>query len=117
MEEQQRPQGKRKVRHSKEYIDSIIKLATLDGIPVHQVAEQSGLCSSQIYRWINKQKLEIARQDPASDVSVQAELRDVRRENEYLKKQLEFLKKAATYFASQSSSDSLSSGNTSGSTR
>jgi transposase len=107
---------RRKKRHRQQYIDSIVKLATIDKVPVHQLAEQSGVCPSQIYRWIHKQQLQVARQDPGSEASVQAELREVRRENEDLKEQVAFLKKAATYFASQSPSDISSSASTKQST-
>jgi len=43
---------------------------------------------------------------------VEEQLRAAQRENELLKKQVEFLKKAATYFASQNNSDISSSENT-----
>jgi transposase len=98
--------------HSQQYIDSIIKLVKIDGLPVSQVAQQTGLRANMIYRWLQKQELAAARRDPTSVVAVEEQLRAAQRENELLKKQVEFLKKAATYFASQSSSDISSSGNT-----
>lgn len=108
-QEQQGSQRKRRARHEPQWIDSLVKLVTIDGRSVYDVAEQAGVCPSQVYRWVNKQKIKQARQDPSSEQSLRAELREVRRELDYYKKQAAFLKKAATYFASQSNSDSPSS--------
>lgn len=101
-----------KKHHSRQYIDSILKLVKVDGLPVSQVAQQAGLRANMIYRWLRRQELEAARQDPTSAVAVEEQLRAAQRENELLKKQVEFLKKAATYFASQNNSDISSSENT-----
>ena len=117
MDAQQEAVRKKKIRHSQDWIDSLVKLVTIDGMSAYDVAEQAGVAPSQVYRWVNKHKIREARKDSSSEAAIVAELRDVRRENEYLKKQVEFLKKAATYFASQSSSDSLSSESITGSTK
>jgi transposase len=104
-------------RHDPQFIESILKLIQVDGMSVAQVSRQSGIRSNQIYRWLNKQAIAQARKDPASDVAQQQRTNELLRENQYLRKQVEFLKKAATYFASQSSSDSSSSNSTTEHTR
>lgn len=109
MEASQEAIGKKKVHHSPEFIDSIIKLATVDRLPVYQIAQQTGIRAGQIYRWINKHKLQIARNEPNSSPWLESQLREVSRERDYLKKQVEFLKKAASYFASQNVNDLSSS--------
>jgi transposase len=99
-------------RRDPQFIASILKLVQVDQMPVAQVARQAGIRPGQIYRWLNKQAIAQARQDPASDVAQQQRLNELVRENQYLKKQVEFLKKAASYFASQSGSDLPSSSST-----
>jgi transposase-like protein len=96
-------------RHDPQFIESILKLVQVDHMPVAQVAGQAGISPKQIYRWLQKQALVQARQDPASDAAQQQRMRELERENQYLKKQVEFLKKAASYFAAQNTSDLPSS--------
>lgn len=109
--------SKQRKRHDPQFIDSILKLVQIDHLPVAQVARQAGVRPGQIYRWLNKQALTQARQDPASDEAQQQHLKELERENQYLKKQVEFLKKAASYFAAQSTSDLLASPSMPASTR
>lgn len=104
-------------RHDPQFVASILKLIQIDGMSVAQVSRQSGIRSNQIYRWLNKQAIAQARQDPASEAAQQQRTQELLRENQYLKKQVEFLKKAATYFASQSESDLSSSSSTTENTR
>lgn len=99
-------------RRDPQFIDSILQLVQVDHMPVTQVASQAGVSPKQIYRWLQRQAIQQARQDPASDAAQQQRLRELERENQYLKKQVEFLKKAASYFAAQSTSDLLSSEST-----
>lgn len=96
-------------RHDPQFIESVLKLVQVDHLPVAQVASQAGISPKRIYRWLQRQAIQQARQDPASDIAQQQRLRELERENQYLKKQVEFLKKAASYFAAQSTSDLLSS--------
>lgn len=103
---------KKNTRHDPQFIDSILKLVQIDHLPVAQVAHQAGIRPNLIYRWLNKQALAQARQDPASDAAQQKRLKELERENQHLQKQVEFLKKAASYFAAQNTSDLLSSVNT-----
>lgn len=86
-------------RHSAEFRANIVRLVKVDGMCVADVSRQSGVRANQIYRWIKKLKLLEARQDPASNEAKDLELTRLQRENQYLKKQVDFLKKAAAYFA------------------
>jgi transposase len=85
--------------HSAEFIANIVKLVKVDGLPVAQVSRQSGIRANQVYRWIRHRELQAARQDPTSNESRELELARLQRENQHLKKQVDFLKKAAAYFA------------------
>ena len=95
--------------HDRQFIESIIKLVRTDRMSVAQVSQQTGLRRNLIYRWLAKYDLEQARQDPTSEASRELDNLQLRRENEELKRQVEFLKKAATYFASQNHDDLSSS--------
>jgi transposase len=104
-------------RQSREFIESVIKLVKVDQVPVAEVSQRTGIRRGQIYRWLAKHDLEQARKHPGSDASLRDEAQRLRKENELLKKQVDFLKKAATYFASQNNDDSSSSGSTLGSAK
>jgi transposase len=86
-------------RHSAEYIANIVKLVKVDHMAVSDVARQTGIRTNMIYRWVHKHELVEARKDPTSDAAKDAELARLQRENQHLKKQVDFLKKAAAYFA------------------
>ncbi len=87
---QQASNGQSRKRHSAEYIANIVKLVTIDQMAVSEVARQTGIRANQIYRWVHKHELVEARKDPASDEAKNLELARLQRENQYLKKQVDF---------------------------
>ena len=68
--------------------------------PVAIVAKELGINESTLGNWVNLYRREHAGEEPPLSVSDRARLREVERENRELKMQVEFLKKAAAYFAS-----------------
>ena len=68
--------------------------------PVAIVAKELGINESTLGNWVNIYRREHAGEEPPLSVSDRARLREVERENRELKMQVEFLKKAAAYFAS-----------------
>ena len=69
--------------------------------PVAIVAKELGINESTLGNWVNIYRREHAGEEPPLSVSDRARLREVERENRELKMQVEFLKKAAAYFASE----------------
>lgn len=90
---------------SRQFKFEIMKLHHEDGISVKILAEKFNLKPSTIYTWIETYRMYgkdafvgTGRQRPED-----AELRKLRKENEYLKMQNELLKKLAAYRAKQES--------------
>lgn len=101
---------KMKRTYSKEFKVKACQLVTEEGIKAKVVAEKLGIHEVMLYRWISEYKTDGAEafvgtghQKPGD-----AELRKLRKENEYLKMENEILKKAAAYFAKESGSESNS---------
>jgi len=98
-----------KKHHSAEFIESIVSMVKIDRMTVAEVSRRSGVRANQIYRWIQKYELVQARQDPTSTQTKDRRMIELVHENQHLKKQVEFFKKAAAYFASQNVNDMSSS--------
>ena len=91
-------------RYSKEFKLEAIRLAEESDKPVTQVARELGLRVNQIYKW--KQQLE-AKGEAAfpgggRQAGLEGENARLRRELAAAREEVEILKKAAKYFASES---------------
>ena len=86
---------------SKEFKVKACELVLKDGIKHAVVAEKFGINKIMLYRWIDEYETygEKAFVGKGYQRSEEAELRRLRKENEYLKMENEILKKAAAYFA------------------
>lgn len=99
--------AKKKVhRYTEEFRRHAVSLADQQGKTAREVAESLGIHVNQIYNWrtqfskLSKKQFKIHEGvDYVKDESV--ELRQLKHENAALKKENEFLKKAAAYFANQ----------------
>jgi transposase len=78
-----------------------VKMVIETSRPVAIVAKELGINESTLGNWVNLYRREHAGEEPPLSVSDRARLREVERENRELKMQVEFLKKAAAYFASE----------------
>ena len=67
--------------------------------PVAQVARDLGINEGTLGNWVNTYRREHAGEEPALDVSERARLREAERQLRELRMENEFLKKAAAYFA------------------
>ena len=90
---------------SREFKKEIMRLHCEDGISVKVLSERYALPEGTIYTWRRQYRMYgedafvgCGRQRPAD-----AELRRVKKENEYLKMQVELLKKVAAYQAQKES--------------
>jgi transposase len=100
--------GKQRRRFSREFKVEAVRLATEGGKPLARVARELGVRADLLREW--KRQVTARPGAPATDVfpgagqlaSSDEELRRLRRENEGLRQEHEFLKKAAAYFAKAS---------------
>jgi transposase len=93
------PEHRRKF--SPEYREEAIKMVIETSRPIAQVARDLGINEGTLGNWVNAWRKEHADEEPPLLVSERARLREAEREVRELRMQVEFLKKAAAFFASQ----------------
>lgn len=84
---------------TKEFKEEAVKLITEQGYSYAEAGRNLGVNPNQLSRW--RRETEEDSGDPGSAVSLQAELKRLRKENKRLKLEREILKKAATFFAKE----------------
>ena len=87
--------------YTKEFKEKACELVLKEGIKPAVVADKLGINKVMLYRWIDEYQThgEEAFVGKGHQRSADAELRQLRKENERLKMENEILKKAAAYFA------------------
>jgi transposase-like protein len=91
------PQHRRKF--SPEFKEEAVKMVVETSRPTAQVAKELGIHEATLGNWVNAYRREHADDEPALTVSERARLRELEREARELRMENEFLKKAAAYFA------------------
>jgi len=95
--------GKRR-EFTPEFKQEAVRLVTASGRPISHVARELRVRPDQLRHW----KQQLARADgealpgPVPGEPAEPELRRLRRENEVLRQERDFLKKAAAFFAKES---------------
>jgi len=79
-----------------------VRLSRESGRPVAQVARELGISDNVLYRWRSEQQVESQGRTRQAVRVEQDELTRLRRENETLRKERDFLKRAAAFFARES---------------
>lgn len=92
--------ARRKPRYTVEFKREALGLLRKSGKTVPVVAAELGVAKSALYRW-QREPAGTPESKRARAISVEEELRQLRRENQRLKMEQEFLKKAAAFFAKQ----------------
>jgi len=99
--------------YSREFVTRAVDLAAQSDRPIAETARDLGIQYGTLYDWMRKagktqKKLDAAAATPApapkqprDDAAMQVELARLRRELEEVKKERDFLKKAAAFFAQQ----------------
>ena len=83
--------------------NKIIKLRIQDGRTITSLSEEYGIPHSTISHWVKKYRLHAAENEAqAKQLADMEELRRLQIENAELKKENDFLKKAAAFFAKES---------------
>src|SRR5680860_592446 len=89
----------RRKKFSPEYREEAVKLVIDSSRPIAQVARELGLNEGTLGNWVNTYRREHAGDEPPLDISERARLRESERALRDVKMENEFLKKAAAYFA------------------
>jgi transposase len=69
--------------------------------PIAHVAREIGVNETSLGNWVREYREKHADNEPALQLSERARLRELERENRELKMKVEFLSKAAAYFAAE----------------
>jgi len=86
---------------SSEFKDEAVKMVIETSRPIARVAKELGINEGTLGNWVSAYRREHAGEEPPITVSERVRLRESEREIRELKMQVEFLKKAAAYFASE----------------
>jgi len=94
-------------RYSREFKLEVVRRVQEMGRTQAQVAEELGVSANTINRWMKqfRQEKDEAFPGKGRQTSQAALISRLRRENERLRKERDFLKKTAKYFAAKSESD------------
>jgi transposase-like protein len=85
--------------YSPEFKEEAVKAVIETSRPIAQVAKELGIHEATLGNWVNAYRREHAGDEPPLNVSERARLRELEREARELRMENEFLKKAAAYFA------------------
>ena len=97
-------EGKRtRRRYTPEYKAEAVKLVRQSGKTVHAVARDLGLIPTVLRRWVRQAEIDSG-SGPSGALTTQEreELAKLRRENQTLRMERDFLKKTAAWFAKES---------------
>ncbi|WP_346294435.1 transposase [Sphaerothrix gracilis] len=85
-----------------------VRIVEESGKPISRVAKEMGLTESALRNWVKQSKIDQqgARQGPLTSEE-REELNSLRRELKRVRMERDFLKKAATFFAKESSNPSV----------
>ena len=89
----------RRKSFSPEYREEAVKMVIDASRPIAQVAREVGVNPGTLGNWVNVYRRDHAGDEPALDLSERARLREAERQLREVKMENEFLKKAAAYFA------------------
>lgn len=92
--------GKRR-NYSAEFKAEAVRLVIDTSRPVAQVARELGIVEQTLGSWVNEHRRLHAGDEPELSVQDRARLRELERENREIRIENEFLKKAAAYFAKE----------------
>ncbi len=86
-------------KFSPEFKDEAVRLVIDASRPIAQVARELGINEGTLGNWVNLYRKEHAGEEPPLNVSERVRLQEAERELRELRMENEFLKKAAAYFA------------------
>jgi len=87
-----------------EFRAEAIRLARTSGKPRAQIARELGLTGETLRLWVKQADLDDGKRHDGLTSEEQAELRQLRKENRILREEREILRKAAAFFARETTS-------------
>ena len=94
---------RKRKNYTQEFKEEAVKLITEQGYSFAEAGRNLGVNPNLLSRWKRDMEGDSNRDlSPASAVSVQSELKRLRKENKQLRMEREILKKAAAFFAKES---------------
>ncbi len=95
---------KKQERYTAEFRESAVKLAVESDQPISKTADELGVNQNTLHTWIRKYHRPKQKPvDRVEDEHLYEELKRLRKENKRLVEERDILKKAAAYFARESS--------------
>jgi transposase-like protein len=86
-------------KYSPEFREEAVKLALESSRAIAEVARELGVNEGTLGNWVNKYRRDHAGEEPPLEMHERARLRELEREVRDMRMENEFLKKAAAYFA------------------
>lgn len=86
-------------KYSPEFRAEAVKLVQETQRPVSQVAQELGVNTETLREWVKKHQREHEKNNPDLNLNERARLKELERINREQAMEIEFLKKAAAYFA------------------
>jgi len=93
---------RRRRNYTQEFKEEAVKLITEQGCSFAETGRNLGVNPNLLSRWKRDIEGDSGKLSPASAVSIQSELKRLRKENKRLRMEREILKKAAAFFAKES---------------
>ena len=90
---------RRNGKYSPEYRDEAVKMVIETSRPIVEVARENGINAGTLGNWVNRYRREHAGDEPPLELDERARLREAERQLREVRMENEFLKKAAAYFA------------------
>jgi transposase-like protein len=91
--------ARQKRTYSQEYRDEAVKMVIETSRPIAVVARELGLLEGTLGNWVNAYRKSHPVEEQPLALADRARLKELERENRELRMQNEFLKKAAAFFA------------------
>lgn len=91
--------ARQKRAYSREFRDEAVKMVIETSRPIAEVARELGLVEGTLGKWVNDYRRNHPAEELPLEIPDRARLRELERENRELRMQNEFLKKAAAFFA------------------
>jgi transposase len=88
-------------KYSPEFKEEAAKMVVEASQTIVHVAKELGVNESSLGNWVREYREKHAGEEPLLQLSERARLRELERENRDLKMRVEFLSKAAAYFAAE----------------
>jgi transposase len=92
-------ENKTKSRYTKEFKDSILKLAEESKEPLVKIANDVGVHPKTLYGWINKEKSSKIQRDEIQEQAVIEEMKQLKKQLALVTQERDILKKAVACFA------------------